>query len=162
MKGKMRKEIPVSGDRYDMTLVKAGLGTRKREIAHFVIDNGEFKGQRVGLQITSRIRRQMNDAGLFEIGEMSVKTLNEMAGKVRLSARLKVTFNRKLSNGVYVEVPRDYDEHNVYVHYDMSEFQAPFAESELSDEKETQKAKFKRLPTDETEGLSGDDAGASA
>lgn len=144
MKGKTNSDIPNTGERYDFSLAKAGLDRSKREMAHFVIDNGDHKGHRVSLQLAPHVKRAFMQVWDRNSDEVSAHALNGARG-LRLSAALHVARQIKLANGRFVEAPEGHDESNVYIMYQMTHIAPPANDSEMKPPKKDQ---FKRKKRD--------------
>lgn len=142
MKGKLPNQIPPGGVRYDFTLEKAGLDKYKREIAHFLIDSGDFKGHRVSQILNPATKKGIIVATGIRSDETNNQTFHGLhAGKLRISGVLGVTRSATGPKGMRRIVSEAYKDSDVIVTYSITEIDPPSGQSEL-----TQKAgnQFKR------------------
>lgn len=133
-------EIPLDGQRYDLTLRKTGFG-KGIHTAKYVIDNGDKRGHIISGKITAEMHTMLADAvSMIEQGpDVSTEIdapsfhviLNRNAKSIRCSAIVHVTYLAAI-NEQLVEVEPDYRESNVMVTYELSDFNAPEHESEIT------------------------------
>ncbi len=132
-------EIPINGVRYDLTLRKTGFGKGTHN-AKWVIDNGDKRGHIVSGVMTaemhtiliSKLRALDYDPEVEDRVDNPTfhVNLNREAKNIRCSAAIEVTYMAAI-NEQLVEVEPTYQESNVMVVYELSEFQAPEGVSEL-------------------------------
>lgn len=135
--GVLPNTIPVSGERYDMTLDRIG-EHKKNLTARFIIDNGEFQGKKVSCGVDSALNDILANK-LYEIdpaidGTNDTKLasgLNTHSKKIRFSGKV-IVIREAAPNGDMIRVDDEYRESNVKVTYHITEFREPVGESSLS------------------------------
>lgn len=141
MKDKHPKDIPVDGERYDMTLLKVGYQvdrfTREKSIVvKAIIDNGEKKMATVSGVYCEEDKNQWLMLCNY-LGEVhSAATMKEYLKPFRKHWR-KTRFN------AVVTVRTKVGEYRDTIRYQLSEFGTPLAPSELV-LKENRKSRFTR------------------
>lgn len=155
MINRLPADVPVSGERYDLTLTGAGLDSRKRELAMFVIDNGDHRGIRVSSYLTTPLIEALIASGV-EAENFSTKALDAQKFDIRLSAQIVVERLMKTAGGIYSAVDSDYNDSNVYVVYHLSDFGDAENDTELAKAFERKSTKFQRKPKDKESVVTGE------
>lgn len=148
MINRLPTDVPVSGKRYDLTLTGAGLDSRKRELAMFVIDNGDHRGVRVSSYLTTPLIEALIESGA-EAENFSTKALDAQKFDIRLSAQIVVERLMKNAGGIYSSVDDQYNDSNVYVVYHLSDYGDAENDTELAKAFERKSTKFQRKEKDE-------------
>lgn len=146
MHHRLPADVPESGKRYDLILTSAGIDNKKRELAHFLIDNGKFKGVRVSEYLTPAVKQSLMKATGLTSNEVAGQTLDSKKLELRVSAKIDVTRLRKDGHGIYHPVDESYDKSNVFILYELSEFDEPSGDSEMQTAAKKTEQKFKRKP----------------
>lgn len=139
--GILPNEIPVSGERYNLTLQKTGKG-KGGQIARFLIDGGEYAGKRVSCVVDDDLDARLLAALIAAAGDSYEVELdrekagfwidlNRFARQIRFSGTVIVRRHAAI-NDEMVAVEPDYQESNVRVTYHIEDFDAPTGESELA------------------------------
>lgn len=129
--GVLPNQIPVSGERYNLTLRRVG-EYKGNQVAHFIIDSGEYKGKLVSCYVTSTLLgiletklSEFNEDADFGIeNPLFYRDLNAVARLIRLSGTVIVS-RQAAPNDEMIEVDADYQESNVMVTYDITDFGEP-------------------------------------
>lgn len=144
MNHRLPADVPKSGKRYNLTLTGSGLTKRKQELAHFVIDGDESRGVRVSLYLTPKVKQSFMELLDLESDQVSATALDARKYDLRISAIIDVERLAKNAHGHFTPVGDDYNETNVYVHYELREFAEPDADSTLVRAHEKREQKFTR------------------
>lgn len=153
MINRLPADVPVSGERYDLTLTGAGLDSRKRELAMFVIDNGDHRGVRVSSYLTTSLIQALIESGV-EAENFSTRALDARKFDIRLAAQIDIERLMKTAGGIYSPVDENYNDSNVYVVYHLSDYGDTENDTELAKAFERKSTKFQRKEKDENIGPS--------
>lgn len=132
MIGVLPNQIPVSGERYDLTLRRLG-EYKGNQVAKFVIDSGDYKGKIVSCYAMSDLMelltRKLDDldteSEMFDWDEPGFYVdMNQNARKIRLSG-IVIVHRSAAPNDEMISVDEDYQESNVMVTYDIKDFSEP-------------------------------------
>ena len=138
----------MSGERYNVTLTNAGLNNRKQELAHFVIDEGPKRGVRMSMFLSSPLKKALVRCCEIPTEDTAALTLEaKHRNLLRLSAVVTVSRFAKDPHGVFRPVPDSYKETNVYVTYELSDFEPVTSRSELDGAFKRKETKFQRKPS---------------
>jgi len=146
MINRLPADVPKSGEIYDITLTSAGMDRRKREIAMFIVDNGEFKGTRLSAVLTADLKEAFIRECNQPVDQLSVRHLGAKANQLRLSAHVDVERMAKNGAGMFFNVDENYKDSNVYVAYHLSNFSYARNPSELEGALAKKEEKFVRKP----------------
>lgn len=146
MQQRLPAEVPVNGDKYDLTLTGSGLDQRKREIAHFVIDNGHAKGVTVSAYLTPDIKQRLMALFGLTSDQVSGNNLDGFKYQLRVSATIGVERLAKNAHGTFFPVDEKYTLTNVYVNYLVDDLAEAENDSTLFKALQSKETKFSRKP----------------
>lgn len=136
MQGRLPHDVPESGERYNIVLEKAGMTRGKVAMAHWIIDSGRYKGCRV----SSRLMRP-DGSHLEKEDVIAFHKKHKLS--YRCSAVLTVSRQAKVGT-IWQDVDADYNESDVIVTYELSDYGEPTAPSQLAAVLKRNSVKFRR------------------
>ena len=129
--GILPNQIPVSDERYNLTLRR--LGEHKgTQVAHFIIDTGEFRGKRVSCYAMHELMNLLEEK-LYDLNKeaefglenpLFYRDINAVAKQIRLSGTV-IVIRQAAPNEEMIVVDPEYQESNVMVTYDIKDFEEP-------------------------------------
>lgn len=152
MRNRLPNEVPVSGERYNVTVTSAGLNPAKRPVVGFTIDNGKYRGVRVSAPLSGELSAALvAHAGVEPNHALHVEFIEKAyKNDARLSCEIVVERTAKNEAGQFFAVDSNYTDSNVYIHYQLLRFDAASGKSSLKNLFARKAAKFKRPDANDT------------